>query len=169
MTTACTVRGWMRLALTTAALLVTVRGAGAQAAYDIEGTWLVQVTLRNCQTQAPIGAPFNSVVTFLPGGALVESTEGPGFAVGQRLPAHGRWTRTGPATFDQRMLALIAFDTPPNPPASPGFSRGGSVVLHQATLTTADAFTSSGTNGFYDSAAQLYRAGCSTAVGRRFQ
>jgi len=142
--------------------------AAAQTALDIEGLWLVRVQLRNCQTQAPLGAPFNSLVTFIADGSVIEATEAPAFAVGQRLPAHGRWARLGPRTFSQQMISLIAFDTPPNPPASPGFVRGGSIVSQTVELTSGTTFTSSGTNAFYDAAAQLYRAGCATATGQRF-
>jgi hypothetical protein len=66
------------------------------------------------------------------------------------------------------MLSLIAFDTPPNPPLSPGFLRGGAIVSHTIEMSSSTAFTSSGTNAFYDASAQLYRSGCSTATGQRF-
>jgi hypothetical protein len=154
----------MALVMVTALPLV----AAAQTALDIEGLWLVRVQLRNCQTQAPLGAPFNSLVSFIAGGSVIEATEAPAFAIGQRTQAHGRWGRLGPRTFSQQMMALIAFDTPPNPPLSPGFVRGGSIVSQTVELTSSTAFTSSGTNAFYDASAQLYRAGCATATGQRF-
>jgi len=150
------------------ALVLAMPLVAAAQSFDLEGLWLVQVQLRNCQTQAPLGAPFNSLVSVIAGGTIVEATEGPAFAIGQRPPAHGRWARLGPRTFSQQMLALIAFDTPPNPPASPGFLRGGQIVAHTIEMSSPTAFSSSGTNGFYDAAAQLYRSGCSTATGRRF-
>jgi hypothetical protein len=149
-----------------------VRAQGSQAegrAMSIEGTWLVDVQLRVCQTQAPLGAPFRSLVTFLADGTVVEATEAPAFAVGQRPPAHGRWTRLGGSRYSQRMLALIAFDTPPNPPASPGFQRGGSVVSQTVELVDPDTMTSTGTNEFYTAAGVLYRTGCASATGRRFR
>jgi hypothetical protein len=149
-----------------------VRAQGSQAegqAMSIEGTWLVQVQLRVCQTQAPLGAPFSSLVTFLSDGRVIESTEAPAFAAGQRPPAHGRWTRRGASRYSQRMLALIAFDTPPNPPASPGFQRGGTVFSQTVELVDPDTMTSSGINEFYTAAGVLYRSGCATATGRRFR
>lgn len=150
------------------ALVATLPLASAAQSLDIEGLWLVRVQLRSCQTQAPLGPPFNSLVSFLAGGGITESADAAGMAIGQRLPAHGRWARLGPRTFRQQMLALIAFDTPPNPPASPGFARGGQIVSHTIELSSSTTFTSSGTNAFYDAAAQLYRSGCSTATGQRF-
>jgi hypothetical protein len=164
-------RTWMARGLTLAAAafaLAAMPPAAVAQSLDIEGLWLVQVQLRNSQTQAPLGAPFNSVVSFIADGNIVEATEAPAFAPGQRPPAHGRWTRLGPRTFSQQLLALIAFDTPPNPPVSPGFVRGGSVVSQTIEMSSSTSFTSSGTNGFYDASAQLYRSGCSTATGQRF-
>jgi hypothetical protein len=164
-------RSWIARGLTLVAAMGAAAAMPLSAAaqtLDIEGLWLVQVQLRNCQTQAPLGAPFNSLVSFIAGGSTVEATEAPAFAPGQRPPAHGRWARLGPRTFSQQMLSLIAFDTPPNPPLSPGFLRGGAVVSHTVEMSSSTSFTSSGTNAFYDTSAQLYRSGCSTATGQRF-
>src|ERR1700761_1183267 len=47
---------------------------GQDNAGDLVGTWQVSVTLQNCQTKAPIGAPFNSLLTFADGGTMTEST-----------------------------------------------------------------------------------------------
>jgi hypothetical protein len=135
----------------------------------VEGAWLVQVTLRDCLSGAQIGVPFNSLVTFHRGGTLSESTTARGFAVGQRSDGHGSWTSVGHHTYSQRMVALINFDTPPNPPASPGFFAGWSVVSHTLELTDPDHGTSSGTNEFYKADGTLYRTGCSTAVVIRFE
>jgi hypothetical protein len=104
-------RSWIVRGLTLVAAMGAVAAMPLSAAaqtLDIEGLWLVQVQLRNCQTQAPLGAPFNSLVSFIAGGSTVEATEAPAFAPGQRPPAHGRWARLGPRTFSQQMLSLIA-------------------------------------------------------------
>ena len=75
----------------------------------IVGTWLVQVTLRSCQSGAALGPAFNSLVTFHADGTLTEAAAATSFAPGQRTPAHGTWTRSGPRTYQQHMLALILF------------------------------------------------------------
>jgi hypothetical protein len=67
------------------------------------------------------------------------------------------------------MVSLINFDTPPTPPASPGFFAGWSVVTHTVELTDADHATSSGTNAFYKTDGTVYRTGCSAAVLVRFE
>ena len=52
---------------------------------------------------------------------------------------------------------------------SPGFSAGWQTVTHTVTLTDAGRFSSAGGNAFYTSAGEVYRTGCSTAVGERFE
>ena len=71
---------------------------------QIEGAWLVQVTLRNCATNASMGS-FNSLVSFHEGGTLSETTSSPGFAAGQRSPGHGEWEFEGHRTYSQRMIS----------------------------------------------------------------
>ena len=58
----------------------------------IVGTWAIQVTLRNCDTNSPLGAPFNSLGTFQLGGTSVGSTASLAFAAGQRTAEHGIWS-----------------------------------------------------------------------------
>jgi hypothetical protein len=146
---------------------------------DIIGTWSVQVTLRDCVTNTPIGPPFSSLVTFHAGGTLSEAAAPRGFAPGQRTPGHGRWSRQPGQTFLQEMVNLIVFDTPPNIPGSPtfnpslpagpGFFAGMQTVTQNLRLTADGELVSSGGNVFYDNSGAVYRTGCSTAVGRRFE
>lgn len=161
------------VALGGAALLLMTQGGSAlaQSGPDggIVGTWLVQVTLRNCQTGAPLGPPFNSLVTFHADGTIVEAAASTSFAPGQRTPAHGTWTRQGPRTYRQNMAALLLFDTPAGYPVPPGgFLAGGQTVNHTVTLVDANRLTSTGTNAFYTNGLVLYRSGCSTAEAVRF-
>lgn len=173
-----------------AAILVTVTAALASdailmgqstssAAGDgLVGTWTVQVTLRNCATNDPVGPPFISLASFHRGGTGTGSTSSLAFAIGQRTQEHISWTHEGAGIYVQRILALILFDTPPNLPGpgfnpalpvSPGFSTGWQTVTHTIELINADEWRSSGTNAFYNAAGQLYRSGCSTATAQRFQ
>jgi hypothetical protein len=156
------------------ALVMTAGSAGiAQSSNSaskngLAGTWFVQVTIRNCASNAALGS-FNSLVTFHRGGTISEATSSPSFAVGQRSPGHGNWDGEGHDVYSQHMVALINFDTPANPPASPGFFAGWATVTHSVELIDADHLTSAGTNAFYRSDGTLYRTGCSTAVGVRFE
>jgi len=134
----------------------------------IEGTWGVLVTLTNCATGAPLGLPpFRSLLTFERGGAILESTGSLAFAPNQRSLGHGRWTQLTQHRYAQHTVALILFDS--NPQTVPPTFAGWQTIDHEITLTDADAFTSIGTTAFIDVNGQVYRQGCSTAVGQRFR
>jgi hypothetical protein len=185
LTTSTGVRGWTGLAAGCVAVAV-LSGAPAAAApqaadapaRQLVGTWMVQVTLRDCSTNAAVAAPVNSLVTFHRGGTLSESAGSPAFAPNQRSSGHGTWARLPGRSYAQRMIALVLFDTPANlpgtrtfdpaKPITPGFFAGWQTVSHTLQMTDADTATSSGTTEFYKADGSLYRSGCSTAVARRF-
>jgi hypothetical protein len=164
------------LTATGRALLADSNDSASQA--GPVGTWAVQVTVRDCASNAPIGPSFNSLVTLHRGGTISESTASLAFAPGQRTPGHGIWTRQGGHIYSQRMIALIVFDTPPNlpgapgfdpaKPVSPGFFAGWQTITHTARIR-GDQLTSAGTNEFFRADGTSYRTGCSTAVGQRFE
>jgi len=168
------------LCLTAAFLAAASVRAGAQSdeRARLVGTWGVKVTLRDCATGAPLGPPFNSLVTFHSGGTISESAASLAFAPGQRSPGHGTWARTHGHAYGQEMIALVLFDTAPNlpgtptfdptKPVSPGFFAGWLTVSHTVRFTTVDRIASEGTNSFYRTNGELYRSGCSTATGERF-
>jgi hypothetical protein len=155
-----------------------VRASDGDGRPRLVGAWTVQVTLRDCASNAPMGT-FNSLVTFHDGGTISEDPASAAFAPGQRSSGHGQWTRTGLRTYQQRMIGLIAFDTAANLPGTPtfdptaritpGFFTGWSVVTHTLQLVDADHAASAGTNQFYKADGTLYRSGCSTATATRFQ
>jgi hypothetical protein len=149
----------------------------SSSAAEVVGTWAVQVTVRDCASNAAQGPPFNSLVSFHSGGTMSESAGSLAFAPNQRSPGHGAWTREGQRTFGQRMIALMLFDTPPNlpgpgfdptRPVSPGFFAGWQTITHTVRLR-GDQFTSAGTTEFFRADGTSYRTGCSSAVGQRFE
>ncbi|MEP7308073.1 MAG: hypothetical protein ABJA98_21435 [Acidobacteriota bacterium] len=183
-------RGWRTVAMLGLAgvlLAATGRTVSAQSGDDanrehearkgIVGVWTVQVTVRNCDTNLPLGPATHSLVTFHEGGTLSESALA--FAPGQRGAGHGTWTRHGKRTYAQDFVALLLFDTPanlpgtptfdPSLPISPGFFAGWQTVTHTVTLNGTDHLTSAGTNAFYNINGDLYSTGCSTAVAQRFK
>ena len=171
-------------ALSLIGLIATLTASGSAVLADSDGstgvigTWQIQVTLRDCASNAPLGT-FNSLVSFHRGGLLSESTASLAFAPGQRTAGQGTWARRHDHTFRQKMIALILFDTAPNlpgtpgfdpsKPISPGFFAGWQTVSHQVELTDANHLTSAGTNAFYKSDGSVYRTGCSSATGQRFK
>lgn len=168
-----------------AAVILTATGNHAAAQSNasasrkgLAGVWAVQVTLRDCTTQAPQGS-FHSLVTFHRGGTISESAGSLAFAPGQRTPGHGTWDHKRKDSYRQHMIALVLFSTAPNlpgmpgfdpaKPVSPGFEAGWVTVTHTVELSDADSLTSAGTNAFYKSDGTVYRTGCSTAVGVRVE
>ena len=65
-------------------------------ARKLEGTWRVQVTIRDCQTGAALRT-FPAMLTFARGGTLTETTTG--FGPAQRSPGHGFWRHTDGHTY----------------------------------------------------------------------
>ena len=145
--------------------------AFAQGNAPLVGVWGVTVTARNCSTGAPLGPPTRAVVTFHQDGTLFESIILLLFAPDQRTLGHGTWTQSGGATYVDKTLVLVGFDTPPNtPPGSPGFPAGWIASSSTITLSTADRFESTGATRFYDTNRQEYRPQtCATRVGERFK
>jgi hypothetical protein len=137
---------------------------------SLEGTWRVHVTLlTDCVSRTPL-LSFSALLTFAGGGTMTGTTTNPGFAVGQRSPDHGVWSRRrAPQTFKASSVALILFTTAPNFPATPGFQAGSQRLDQQIALTDPDHFTSDAVTTFFDAAGQQYRQGCATALGERFE
>jgi hypothetical protein len=133
----------------------------------VQGVWYVQVTIRDCATGVALAPAVRSLVTFAAGGTLHESVGGGGFAPGQRSDGHGTWTHKGEQTYDQRFVAMINFATAPGP--GPGFEAGWIKVHHTVEVIDADHIESAGTNSFYRLNGEVYRTGCSTATGTRFE
>lgn len=154
-----------------ALLLSAATAASAQQsasqAQTLQGVWYVQVTVRDCATGAALAPAVNSLVTFAAGGTLHESVSGGGFAPGQRSDGHGTWTHKGGQTYDQRFVSMINFATPAGP--GPGFEQGWMKIHHTVEVLDVDHIESAGTNRFYRLNGEVYRTGCSTATGRRFE
>jgi len=154
--------------------LTTVGTAMAQPSGSegriIEGTWFIQVTPTICATGAPVPGvtPINSLVTFHRGGTLTEDLAGLAFAPGQRTGGQGNWSHASGQTFDQRFVALIAFGSAAGP-AGPAVEAGWQTVTHTVEMLDRDTLQSSGTNAFYRTDGTVYRTGCSTATGHRFE
>jgi hypothetical protein len=76
----------------TAALTVAFSSVSAQAPErTIQGVWRTMVTPVNCQTGAPLGPPFASLLTFNTGGTMSEYGISPGGSPALRSPGHGVW------------------------------------------------------------------------------
>lgn len=127
----------------------------------LEGTWLVEVTLRNCSTQAEVAPPFTSLLTFARGGTATETTAAPAFFPAVRGPGHGVWSSTGKDGYRASTLALITLN--------------GALIKTQTITQKIDLgshaqdFTSSATIQFDSPAGAPIANGCATAIGTRFE
>lgn len=164
-------RSAVMLSIGVALVLSAASAASAQQSASegrtVQGVWYVQVTIRDCATGIALAPAVNSLVTFAAGGMLHESVSGGGFAPGQRSDGHGTWTHRGGQTYDQRFVSMINFATAPGP--GPGFDAGWMKVQHTVTMIDADHIESIGSNSFYRRNGEVYRTGCSTATGTRFE
>ena len=151
-------------ALVVAGVLVLESGlkAGAQSksqAGRIEGTWRVQLTVRNCQTGEPLRS-FPTLFTFAKGGTLTATTAGQSPAL--FTPNLGIWGHTDGNTYTAVSEAFV-------------FSPGGVwIQTHRLTraielASDANEFTDTVTVEILDTNRNLIATGCGTSEGRRFE
>ncbi|GAC1440213.1 MAG: hypothetical protein NVS1B11_37270 [Terriglobales bacterium] len=140
------------------------------SATGLVGTWRVTVQLYDCATEALIGPPFASLLTFNEGGTMAGSTTNRGFAIAQRGPDQGIWSRTARGTYSAKSVAFLYFTTPPSPPFNPGFLAGTQELTQSIELDQAsNEFKSEATTEFFDVNGNSYRTGCASAVAQRFE
>ena len=122
----------------------------------IEGTWLVQATLRNCHTGAEIpNSTFPGLHTFVSGGAMVSNPASSGLSTG-----HGVWTHTGGDSF-KNTIRLFAF-------TSGGALAGIATVARDIVLSPdGGSLTSNDVSELRDLAGNLIGSRCAAVTGRR--
>jgi len=149
------------ISLTPASNAMTANSAmpADSKARRLEGTWEVQVTLRNCQTGAALRtAP--AFLTFAQGGTLVETTAV--FSSAQRSPGHGFWEHTGGKTFKAVSKAFIF-----NPD---GTWAGTQTITQQIEIgDDPDVLNSNATTEIVAPNGAVILSGCATAVAHRLE
>ena len=122
----------------------------------IEGTWLLQATLRQCDTGTEIpNSTFPALHTFLSGGAMLSNPATSGLSTG-----HGVWTHTGGDTF-KNTIRLFAF-TPS------GALMGIATVARDIVLSPdGRSLTSNDVSEFRDPAGNLIGSRCAAVTGQR--
>ena len=122
----------------------------------IEGTWLLQATLRQCDTGAEIpNSTFPALHTFLSGGAMLSNPATSGLSTG-----HGVWTHTGGDTF-KNTIRLFAF--------TPGGALMGIATVDRDIVLSPDggSLTSDDVSEFRDLAGNLIGSRCAAVTGTR--
>jgi hypothetical protein len=125
----------------------------------LEGTWDVQVIIRNCQTGAAIRT-FPSITTFMSGGTLLDSTSGIPQAL--KTPGHGIWSHISGNTY-RFSTKSFNFD-------AGGNFTGWTIIRHEGHLNSgATESESAGTAEIYAPNGNLIFTSCSTATATRFE
>jgi len=135
----------------------------------LEGTWRVQVTLRDCETGAALRPPAPALLTFGMGGTLTETTAV--FPPAVRSPGHGFWRHAGGQTYTAVSEAFIF-----NPGAPPASARIGTQRLTQTIQLgdNPDELTSTASTVFFGPDGNPIPGfppapGCATAVATRME
>jgi hypothetical protein len=142
-----------------ASLVFSARSEAQEPSRAIEGTWLVQLTFRNCADGTALSSAFG-LNTFLPGGTMLGTPSAPPAAV---RTGHGVWRHVSGARFFSRM-GLWAY----NPQT--GALLGLRVVSRNIELGPgADEFTAIDSEQVYDptTLTPIGAQSCLTGVGRR--
>jgi len=133
-------------------------GGGESDARKLEGTWRVQVTLRDCLTEDGLGNPFAAMVTFARGGTLTSADSG--FNPALRGPGHGIWRHDGGHTY-RALTEAFLFN-------SSGVWSGTQRLRQKIEIgEDADEFRATISAGVFGTSGNLLVSGCATSVGRR--
>src|SRR5712691_13060864 len=117
--------GGVALAISLSATFGTQKASSQQGGGRLDGTWDVQLTIRNCQTGAAIRT-FPEVATFMFGGTMLDSTSGVPQAL--KTPGQGVWSHVSGNTY-QFSFKSLNFD-------AGGTFTGATKVTHEATLNS---------------------------------
>jgi hypothetical protein len=124
----------------------------------LHGTWDVLLTVRNCDTEAPM-ATIRELATFDGDGTLTSSTAG--LPPATKTPGHGVWHHVWGQTY-RYSFKFFRFD-------AAGAFVGWAVVRQQAVVDyRGNDYTSAGTIELYTAAGSVFFRGCSTTTATRF-
>jgi hypothetical protein len=71
----------------------------------LEGTWRVQITLRDCQSGSPVAPAFPALASFARGGTVI--TADGGTSPSRRTSGHGIWAHAGGRTYQAVIEAFL--------------------------------------------------------------
>jgi hypothetical protein len=133
--------------------------SSAKQSQGLEGTWRVQVTIRDCQSGTALRT-FPAFLTFAQGGTLTETTTG--FPPALRTPGHGIWSHVTDHTYSAVSEAFL-FNTA-------GVWTGKQRLTQVIELGDGpDELSGTATNEIFDTNGNLLVSGCATAVATRME
>ena len=124
---------------------------------SIEGTWRVQITLRNCQTGDPLGNPFPAVATFSRGGTVITADGSQSPAL--RGPGHGAWRRVTDDLYDAVIEAFLY--------TAAGAMSGRQRLRQEIRIENRDSFTATVAAEVLNPAGTVVFSGCASSTGVR--
>ena len=127
---------------------------------SIEGAWRTTVTIRNCQSGAPITS-FQGLQTFNEGGTVAETATG--VPPSMRTPGHGVWSREQGWQNYSFAFMYDRFNADGTYAGSQKVK--GAVVLE----ASGDELTVVSSTEIFNPAGQLIASGCSTATATRIE
>jgi hypothetical protein len=128
---------------------------------SLQGTWLIQISLADCSTGAPIGAPFLSLGTYARGGTTTDTTSNGSFYPAVRGPGHGVWQRTGDHSYRALSMAFITLN---------GALTRIQTIDQKIDVQSDDSFqTTSAAVTFTKPDGTLLGGGCAKATGTRLE
>ena len=127
---------------------------------SIVGVWETVVTVRNCETGAPLAPAFQGLSTYHNGGTY---TENAGTNPILRSPAHGVWERESGWRMYSLKSVFLRFN-------ASGVFIGKQRIFQTVELSdNGDQLTSSGRFEMLDVNGNLVGSGCSTVTATRFE
>jgi hypothetical protein len=151
--------GGIALVICLSAMFTPAWVSGQGGGGRLDGTWDVQVTIRNCQTGAAIRS-FASLTTFMFGGTMIDSTSGIPQAL--KTPGQGVWSHVSGDTY-RFTFKSFSFD-------AGGNFTGWTKITHEAALdSNGNQYSSAGTAEVYSPNGTLITTGCSTTTATRFE
>jgi hypothetical protein len=144
--------------ISAAGTLATPAQASGPQDRALEGTWRVQITLRDCQTGNPLGVPFLSLVTYARGGTVTATTARVSPAL--LSPFYGVWAHTGGHTFASVAQAFLF---------NPAGAWTGTQTLRQAIDFggSPDEYSVTATIEIANPVGTVVSTGCASADGTR--
>ena len=159
--TVSSLKGKFLFALAGAFLLMSAGLASAEGPYQLQGSWSVQVTLRDCDSGQQMGPAFSSLATFSKGGTTTDTTANPAFFPAERSPGHGTWSKTGWRTYQASSTAFITLN---------GALAKTQVIRQEIKFgDLADQYSSNARVQFFDPSGNLLVTGCATAEAQRLK
>jgi len=134
--------------------LTTAAGAPTAESKGLEGTWRMQVTIRDCASGTALRT-FPAFLTFAQGGTLTETTTG--FPPALRTPGHGIWSHLTDHTYSAVSEAFLF-----NPA---GVWTSKQRLTQFIEISGEYELKSTAINEIFDTNGNLIANGCATAVG----